>query len=123
MKESIIRHQKINPEKLLISKYFRKNMTWAEKCFWNMVKTNRFLGVHFRRQQVIHGFIADFYCNAKRVVVEIDGGIHESQKDYDLLREMLIKKHGVKIIRFSNEEAINNPDLVSEKLKKILLVE
>ncbi len=72
---------------------------------------------------MIHGFIADFYCNAKRVVVEIDGGIHESQKDYDLLREMLIKKHGVKIIRFSNEEVINNPDSVSEKLKKILLAE
>jgi very-short-patch-repair endonuclease len=98
-------------------------MTLAEKCFWNMVKTNKFSGIHFRRQQVIHGFIADFYCNAKRVVVEIDGGIHESQKDYDLLREMLIKKHGVKIIRFSNEEVINNPDSVSEKLKKILLAE
>ena len=59
----------------------------AEKCFWNAVKTDRFMGLHFRRQQVIHGFIADFYCEELKLVVEIDGGIHEEQKDYDKLRD------------------------------------
>lgn len=58
----------------------------AEKCFWNAVKTDRFMGLHFRRQQIIHGFIADFYCEELNVVVEVDGGIHEEQKDYDLTR-------------------------------------
>jgi very-short-patch-repair endonuclease len=93
-------------------------MTLAEKCFWNMVRKNQVCGLHFKRQQVIHGFIADFYCNQIGLVVEIDGGIHERQKDYEQLREQIINQHGIKVIRFTNEEVIDKSNQVMHELKK-----
>lgn len=94
-------------------------MTLAEKCFWNAVKTDRFMGLHFRRQQIIHGFIADFYCEELNLVVEIDGGIHEEQKDYDKLRDQIINRYGIRIIRFTNEEVLNNGDWVLSRIKEL----
>ncbi|MBI5806458.1 DUF559 domain-containing protein [candidate division TA06 bacterium] len=116
-KQSVTRFQRVNPEKLALAKALRRNMTLAECCFWNAVRANKIDGMHFHRQQVIDGFIADFYCGDQRLVVEIDGGIHETQKDYDNMRENALKKNGLRIIRFSNQEVINNIDLVIQKLK------
>lgn len=112
----LIRQQKIKNDKLLLAKYFRQHMTIGEKCFWNMVRNNQVNGLRFRRQQVIHGFIADFYCNQINLVVEVDGGIHEQQKDYDELRTKIINQRGVKVLRFTNEEVINKSDWVLEKM-------
>ena len=112
----LIQFQKINPSKLALAKYFRSHMTYAERCFWNMCRRNQIAGLQFRRQQVIHGFIADFYCNQIKLVVEVDGGIHEQQKDYDELRTKIINQHGVKVIRFTNEEVVNKSDWVLAKM-------
>ena len=57
-------------------------MTPAEKILWNELRANK-LGVHFRRQQVIAGFIVDFYCHKAGLVVEVDGDIHDLQKEED----------------------------------------
>ena len=65
---------------------------------------------------MIHGFIADFYCNQINLVVEVDGGIHEQQKDYDELRTKIINQYGVKVIRFTNEEVVNKSDWVLVKM-------
>lgn len=92
-------------------------MTLGERCFWNMVRNEKVLGLHFRRQQVLHGFIADFYCNNLSLVVEIDGGIHEQQKDYDKLRTEIINQYGIKVIRFTNQEVIDKSDMVLAKIK------
>ena len=119
MSTGLIRLQKVTAEKLKMAKWMRSHMTLAEKCFWNGVKTDRFMGLHFRRQQIIHGFIADFYCEELNLVVEVDGGIHEQQKDYDQLRTKIINQYGIKVIRFSNEEVIDKNDWVMEKLKKV----
>lgn len=114
-KQSVTRFQRVNPEKLALAKAMRLNMTLAERCFWNAVRANKIEGMHFHRQQVIDGFIADFYCGDQRLVVEIDGGIHETQKDYDNMRETALKKNGLRILRFSNQEVINDIDLVIQK--------
>jgi very-short-patch-repair endonuclease len=113
----LIQLQRVNPKKLEAAKSMRSRMTPAERCFWNMVRRNQVAGLQFRRQQVINGFVADFYCNQIRLVVEIDGGIHETQKDYDHLRERLINACGIKVIRFSNEEVINNGSRVLSQLE------
>lgn len=118
MRTLLIRHQKIKNEKLELAKSMRRRMTLAERGFWNMVRNEKVLGLHFRRQQVIHGFIADFFCNDLNLVVEIDGGIHEQQKDYDKLRTKIINQYGIKVIRFTNEEIINKSDWVLQKLKE-----
>ena len=115
----LIQLQKIKTVKLERAKYFRSHMTYAERCFWNMARRNQIAGLQFRRQQVIHGFIADFYCNQINLVVEIDGGIHEEQKDYDKLRDQIINQYGIKVIRFTNEEIVNRSDWVLSRIKDI----
>lgn len=64
-------------------------MTLAEKILWQEVRVNK-LGVHFRRQQVIQGFIVDFYCHRAGLVVEVDGDVHDLQKEEDERRESFL---------------------------------
>ena len=105
----IIRGQWINPKKLGKAKELRRGMTETEKILWDNLRGNQLNGLHFRRQQVIEGYITDFYCHAARLVIEVDGSIHDSQKEEDQKRELVLKSRGLKIIRFKNEEV--NADL------------
>ncbi|MFC2088853.1 endonuclease domain-containing protein [Calditrichota bacterium] len=110
------------------SRELRKNMTDAEKVFWNKVRNKQFMGYKFLRQHPLyyeyHGrtkfFIADFYCKELMLVVEIDGGIHEQQKDYDMIRsEILERQKNLSIIRFSNSEVLHNINKVIIQLNQI----
>ena len=77
---SMITQQKVNSSKLnWSSKRFRRKMTNAEALLWERIRKNQLGGIHFRRQQILFGFIADFYCHSKRLVVEVDGDIHKTQ--------------------------------------------
>ena len=106
----------------------RKKSTAAENIFWEEVRNRKILKRKFYRQFPIHFefagrkrfFIADFYCNEKKLIVEIDGGIHEQQNNYDKLRTIIISELGIKVIRFKNELVINNLDKVIGSLKKFL---
>ena len=106
----------------------RKRSTVAEDALWQIVRNRRFHGLKFKRQCPIEFdfdgakrfFIADFFCHEKKVVVEIDGGIHESQKEYDKIRDEIMIILGLRIIRFSNLEVLNDLDKVKEELKLIL---
>ena len=106
----------------------RKEETLAEKKFWNLVRNRQINGMKFRRQypisfewddQIKH-FIADFYCHESKLVIEIDGGIQELQKNYDILRTYIINQLRIKVIRFSNKEVLNNIESVLVKLKKFV---
>ena len=68
----------------------RQTMTPAEKRLWQQLRAHRFDGMHWRRQQVIAGFIVDFYCAAAHLVVELDGPIHAAQVDYDMARDQVL---------------------------------
>lgn len=116
----LIRIQRIDNDKLRLAKSFRRHMTYAERCFWDIVRRNRVNGLRFRRQQLVHGFIADFYCNQIGLVVEIDGGIHEQQRDHDRLRDAIIRSQGVRVIRFSNKEVIHHAGSVRERIMAAL---
>ena len=78
------------------------------------------MGLRFRSQHPIDIFIADFYCHEARLVVEIDGDIHKRQFEYDDGREAEIEKYKIKVIRFSNNEIINEIDTVIIKIKAIV---
>ncbi len=101
----------------------RKNQTEAEKFFWNKVRNNQ-LGLNFRRQYPLvyyvdstrKLFIADFICKEKKLVIEIDGGIHELQKEYDEARTSIINQLGYKVLRFTNDQVFNN----FSEIKKVL---
>jgi len=75
-------------------------------------------GLKFRRQQIIDGFIVDFYCDSLGLCVEIDGGVHETeeQKNYDKLRDEALAIRSLKILRLKNEEVLGDKDLVIEKI-------
>src|SRR5438270_611728 len=84
---NIVIGQRVDPAKVLRSKELRRQMTPAERSLWNCLRANRLGGLQFRRQQVIDGFIVDFYCHAAAVVVEADGPVHEQQAEYDAERD------------------------------------
>ena len=113
---TIIIGQRINPIKLQRAKEFRRKMTPTERKLWNHLRNNQLDGYHFRRQQVIEGFIADFYCNPVKLVIEVDGGIHESRQDYDKERERVIAAKGLKIVRVTTEEIENNIEVVLNRI-------
>jgi len=78
--KSITRNQRVFSSKVELSREFRKDLTDAEKVFREMVRGRRMFGLKFRRQQVIDGFIVDFYCDSIGLCVEIDGSIHEDEE-------------------------------------------
>ena len=118
------------PEILKYARELRKNQTSAEAFFWEKVRNRRFLGKKFTRQFIIEYeiqqnnsrfFIADFHCHEKRLIIEIDGDIHNlpDQKEYDQIREEILEEMGLTVIRFRNKEVLNDWAQVEEKLMKI----
>jgi very-short-patch-repair endonuclease len=105
--KNIIPGQKVTKEKLQRAKELRREMTPAEKILWQEVRAKK-LGVRFRRQQVIQGFIVDFYCHKAGLVVEVDGDIHDLQKEEDERREKALREMGLRIVRFRNDEVVRN---------------
>jgi very-short-patch-repair endonuclease len=122
LKKGIIKFQKVKPEKIKLSRDLRKSMTPAETEFWELVRDRRMHGLKFRRQQLIDGFIVDFYCDTHSLCIEIDGGIHESgrQSEYDKARDEFLRSRGLNIIRFNNEDVLNNKDFIAKILKGIV---
>jgi leucyl-tRNA synthetase len=106
--------------KLLIprAKEIRSNMTASEKALWEALR-NSAIGLKFRRQHIINQFIVDFVCLSKMLVVEIDGIIHDNQKEYDEGRTAELNRLGFEVIRFTNEELALNLIAVVEKIKSI----
>ncbi|MCF8303029.1 MAG: endonuclease domain-containing protein [Bacteroidales bacterium] len=95
----------------------RKNMTMPEKILWERLRKNQ-LGVRFKAQHPIDRFIVDFYCHKLKLVIEIDGGIHKQKREYDIGRAAEINKYDIKILRFKNEEVIENIDCVLNEIRK-----
>jgi very-short-patch-repair endonuclease len=91
-------------------------MTSAETLLWQYLRASRLRGLHFRRQQVIHGFIADFYCHAAGVVVEVDGGIHDAQLEADESRDRAFAQLGLLTLRVRNEDVFADTDAVLERI-------
>mgnify|MGYP006186234345 CR=1 FL=1 len=81
----------------------RQSMTLAEKTIWGFLKSKRLKGLHFRRQQIIEGFIVDFYCHAASLIIEIDGPGREGLKEQDAKRKQVLKACGLRILRFSDD--------------------
>jgi very-short-patch-repair endonuclease len=79
-------------------------MTLAEKLLWERLRANQLDGLRWRRQQVIDGFIVDFYCHAASLIVELDGAVHRNQAEYDTARDKALVARNLLILRFTNTE-------------------
>ncbi len=97
----------------------KNNQTEAEKVMWECLR-NKKTGHNIRRQHIIGKFITDFVCLPKKLIIEIDGKIHLKQKEYDELRTFRLNELGFEVIRFTNEQVFENPELVVSKIKEEL---
>ena len=97
----------------------RENMTIPEKLLWEHHKESK-LGLRFKAQHPIDIFIADFYCHKVKLVIELDGEIHKSQREYDIGRSCELEEFGLKVIRFTNEEVIHKIYSVLSTIQKKL---
>ena len=98
----IIFHSHRDPEKKQASRDLRRHMTIAEKIIWNQVRDHRWEDLHFRRQVLIGPYIVDFYCHAKRLVIEIDGEVHFQKAEMDRERDQFLNAMGLRVIRIPN---------------------
>ena len=96
----------------------RQDSTEAEKLLWAVLRNGKLNGLKFRRQHPLDKFIVDFYCNEKKLVVELDGNVHDEKinKEYDEARTAMLTGLNVIVLRFKNEEVIAN---MKDVLKKI----
>ena len=103
------------PEIEQAAKRLRKDLTSAEAKLWSVLKSKKLDGIKFRCQHPVGNFILDFYCPAYKLVIEVDGEIHNHQTDRDRARTSKLEEYGYKVIRFGNEQVLNNlPEVLAE---------
>ena len=103
----------------LKAKELRNQMTIPEKKLWSALEKNKLLGIKFRRQHPIGIYIVDFYAHKLKLIIELDGKYHQNKKQQilDKERTAFLEFNGLKIIRFSNNEILENLSTVIERIK------
>jgi very-short-patch-repair endonuclease len=115
------------PSVFKLAKELRKNETEAEKMLWSKLNKNQIIGLQFRRQHPINIFIADFYCPKIKLVIEVDGSIHEifEYEKHDIGRSEMLNDFGITVIRFTNEQILNDLDgtikQIENEVRKLLI--
>jgi len=98
----------------------RKRMTKSEKLLWNKLRKRQLNGMHFRKQHPVDCYIVDFYCHQAQLVIEVDGKIHQFQKEYDRNRQKVLESLGLTVIRFKNEEVETDMNGVVNRILECL---
>jgi very-short-patch-repair endonuclease len=102
------------------AKELRREMTEAEKKIWYRLRSRQTEGYRFRRQVPLGRFIADFVCHEAKLIVEIDGGQHEPLSEQEMHRTRFLEGQGYRILRFWNNEVLQNPDAVQAVIAREL---
>jgi len=91
-------------QKVALAAKLRRTATPMERHAWSLLRDRRILGLKFRRQHVVRGFIVDFYCAAERLVLELEGDVHDGpdQRAYDAARADVLKAAGFRVVRVRN---------------------
>lgn len=114
----MVNHHEYDNNTLSNAKKLRHNMTKEEVKLWNKLKNRQFMNLKFRRQVPIGGYIVDFLCIDKNLIIELDGGQHNELKniEYDKDRTIYLEQQGYRVLRFWNNEVWNNFDGVIKKI-------
>ena len=99
-----------------VARELRNNSTDAEDKLWQSIRNKQLDGRKFRRQVAIGAFIVDFYCATEHLVVEVDGPIHESQREADQARQQLIESLGISFVRLTNDEVEHHLHAALQKI-------
>ena len=110
------------PSIFKLAKQLRKDETEAEKKLWTRLNKNQINGLQFRRQHPINMFIADFYCSKIKLVIEIDGSIHDIEEyhEHDQGRSAIFEDFGITVIRFTNEQILTEIDYTVQQIESIV---
>ncbi len=114
----IVVGQRVSEEKVDASRTMRKAMTPAEALLWSRLRNRQVSGAKFRRQQIIAGFIADFYCHEHALVIEVDGPTHEAQHDAE--RDAVFAGKGITTLRFTNAAILQHTETVLQRIRQSL---
>ena len=103
-------------QKVAIARQLRLHPVPAERHAWSLLRNRSLLGLKFRRQHILHGFVVDFYCAAERLVIELEGGVHDTndRRAYDDARAAYLQGAGYRVVR------IKNHDVTRTRLEQIL---
>jgi very-short-patch-repair endonuclease len=99
----------------------RRNSTDAEKWLWQRLRNRQLLGHKFRRQVPIGPYIVDFICLERRLLIEVDGSQHRQQEDYDEGRSQFLAMQGCRVLRYWNNEVLQQGEAVLESILQALL--
>jgi very-short-patch-repair endonuclease len=112
--------KRINPRLLANARYLRCNQTDVERLLWSRLRARQLHGEKFRRQYPVSGYIVDFCCPEKQLIVELDGGQHAQKQRVDKKRTAVLKRQGYRVLRFWNNEVIDNPDGVLARMAEYI---
>ena len=107
-------------DKTANARRLRRDQTQAERMLWTLVRNRRLGGFRFLRQVAIDRYFADFVCEAAKVIVELDGPIHDGREDYDARRTEMLERFGYIVVRFRNEQALADLGAVADDLLAVL---
>ncbi len=115
--------KRTDPAKFEKAYEMRHNPTRAEAAMWEILRKQvyrNFPNHIFHRQYVQYGYILDFYCPTLRLGIEVDGSIHDSQKEYDWNRDNVLARHKIEIQRYTNDEVLYNPNETESRIYQLL---
>jgi very-short-patch-repair endonuclease len=95
-----------------LARQMKAEPTQAEALLWKNLRKRQLGGLKFRRQHIIHACIVDFYCPAAKLVIEVDGPVHNEQEEYDQERDNFLQEMGYQVVRFMNADILKNLDVV-----------
>jgi very-short-patch-repair endonuclease len=104
------------------SRGHRKQPTKAEATLWGAVRRQQIDGIQIRCQYPVDRFILDFYCPSRKLCIEVDGPIHDRLAEYDENRTECLARRGIRVIRFRNDEVLNDLDSVLQRLRASLVL-
>lgn len=115
-------HSNIDPKTRKRARTLRRELTKAEREMWDLLRDFRPRGARFRRETPIGPYIADFAWLSARVIVEVDGDSHETEQGraHDLRRDTFLRSQGFEVLRFDNDQVVDNPSYVFITLEKAL---
>jgi len=103
------------------AKALRSNQTDAEKCLWLYLRAHRFMKMKFKRQVPIGRYIVDFICEEHSLIIEVDGGQHQDDVDYDQRRDKWLQEQGYLVLRFWNNEVLQQTENVLAAIRAAVL--
>jgi len=112
------RRWRTSPAMLARARQLRREQTPAEALLWEHLRNRRLKGLKFRRQHPVGRFVADFYCAQHRLIVELDGAMHQRRREYDDLRTEKLERDGYRVLRFTDSQVERKLEWVLEQIAK-----